>query len=402
MQTVTRSDPTSRRATPPSAHRLDVPAHTLRRGSKGPNVRRLQKALVGMGHMTQAQMDSGPGEFGQRTKNALKRFQAAHKLKADGVYGGSTHAALAKAAGYLDAPAKQLRLGAKGVPVTKLQRSLVRTGHMSQADKAASAGKFDKQTEQALERFQRARGLKADGAYGPRTRAALERAVEATPNGSPGWFRDTYERAGKHRGLLSKGDRGKAVRALEKKIEKLGYEAGKQDGKFDLRTKRAVANFQRDAGLRRTGRVDVATARRLEAGKKDKAQGGRPFTGYVNGQPRNFRVSSIGDGQVLRTDAANSYNRMKAAAARDGVHLSAASGARSMAQQQELYRRYLNGTGNLAARPGYSNHQGGISVDVGGLGGYGTRGYRWLANNARRYGFVNDVRGEFWHWTYRR
>jgi LAS superfamily LD-carboxypeptidase LdcB len=36
-----------------------------------------------------------------------------------------------------------------------------------------------------------------------------------------------------------------------------------------------------------------------------------------------------------------------------------------------------------------------------GVNGYGTAAYRWLANNARRYGFVNDVRGESWHWTYR-
>ena len=25
--------------------------------------------------------------------------------------------------------------------------------------------------------------------------------------------------------------------------------------------------------------------------------------------------------------------------------------------------------------------------------------YRWLSNNAKRFGFVNDVAGEFWHWT---
>ncbi|MEN9799809.1 MAG: hypothetical protein RL653_3506, partial [Pseudomonadota bacterium] len=56
----------------------------------------------------------------------------------------------------------------------------------------------------------------------------------------------------------------------------------------------------------------------------------------------------------------------------------------------------------LAARPGYSNHQMGLSVDLGGIGGYGTRAYNWLKQNASRYGFVNDVGGEFWHWTYKR
>jgi LAS superfamily LD-carboxypeptidase LdcB len=72
-----------------------------------------------------------------------------------------------------------------------------------------------------------------------------------------------------------------------------------------------------------------------------------------------------------------------------------------MAQQRSLYAAYLAGRGNLAARPGYSNHQGGLSVDVATNSSYSSASYRWLARNARNYGFVNDVRGEPWHWTYR-
>ncbi len=72
------------------------------------------------------------------------------------------------------------------------------------------------------------------------------------------------------------------------------------------------------------------------------------------------------------------------------------------AARRERYRKYLNGTGNLAAKPGYSHHQNGISMDVGGIGGYNTKAYNWLKANASKYGFQNDVRGEFWHWTYKR
>ena len=54
------------------------------------------------------------------------------------------------------------------------------------------------------------------------------------------------------------------------------------------------------------------------------------------------------------------------------------------------------------ARPGYSNHQGGTAADISTPGGYGGRTYAWLRRNARNYGFVNDVRGEPWHWTYKR
>lgn len=40
-------------------------------------------------------------------------------------------------------------------------------------------------------------------------------------------------------------------------------------------------------------------------------------------------------------------------------------------------------------------------MDIGGVRGYGTRAYTWLQANGARFGFVNDVRGEYWHWTYR-
>ncbi|MEW5738486.1 MAG: M15 family metallopeptidase [Myxococcota bacterium] len=127
---------------------------------------------------------------------------------------------------------------------------------------------------------------------------------------------------------------------------------------------------------------------------------GQVVTGYVNGVPRQISVSDIGNGQKLRTDAAEAYLRMQADAARAGIHFYPESGFRTMEQQQYLYNLYLQGRGNLAARPGYSNHQGGISLDIGNTGGYGGAAYRWLAANAGRYGFRNDVGGEPWHWTY--
>ncbi|HVG59660.1 MAG TPA: D-alanyl-D-alanine carboxypeptidase family protein, partial [Hyalangium sp.] len=129
--------------------------------------------------------------------------------------------------------------------------------------------------------------------------------------------------------------------------------------------------------------------------------GGKQVTAYVNGRPSNITVQPVGNGQYMRADAARNFKAMQAAAAQAGVNLSATSGFRTMAQQQALYQKYLNGTGNLAAKPGYSNHQNGISMDVGGIGGYNTKAYNWLKNNASKYGFQNDVRGEFWHWTFK-
>ncbi|NPC70079.1 hypothetical protein HPP05_10020 [Corallococcus exiguus] len=70
-----------------------LPAVDLKRGSSGTGVRQLQTALVKLGHMTQAQMNTGPGTFGARTEGSLKQFQKAHGVDAIGIYGPKTRAA---------------------------------------------------------------------------------------------------------------------------------------------------------------------------------------------------------------------------------------------------------------------------------------------------------------------
>jgi len=303
---------------------------------------------------------------------------------------------------FLDAPNKTLKRGKRGTPVRKLQKALVKTGHLKAQARAAETDRFGRRTKKALQKFQKSRRLEADGVYGPKARAALKRAVEAPPAKTPGWMEDSFERSGRKRGLLVPKDTGRAVRRVEKKLSKLGYKPGPRDMKFDANTRKAVRQFQRRANLDPTGFVDVATARKLDSKNAPRKLQGRPFTGYIQGRKSKFRVSPIGNNQVLRNDAAKAYKKLENAARRDGVNLYPVSGARSMAQQVHLYNLYKSGRGNLAARPGYSNHQGGISVDIGNVGGYSTRAYNWLRNNARRFGFVNDVGGEYWHWTFRR
>jgi hypothetical protein len=63
---------------------------TLRRGSNGSDVRFLQQKLKGLGY------DPGPidGDFGPRTEGAVKDFQAARGLSADGIVGKQTWGAL--------------------------------------------------------------------------------------------------------------------------------------------------------------------------------------------------------------------------------------------------------------------------------------------------------------------
>jgi len=72
----------------------DMPDYkpTLKRGSKGPEVKAVQEELIRRGY------DLGKygadGDFGKATEAAVKKFQADNGLKADGIVGQATYAAL--------------------------------------------------------------------------------------------------------------------------------------------------------------------------------------------------------------------------------------------------------------------------------------------------------------------
>lgn len=127
----------------------------------------------------------------------------------------------------------------------------------------------------------------------------------------------------------------------------------------------------------------------------------RTVTGYVKGAPVQLAVKDIGGGKLLRSDAADAYTAMVAAARAAGIELVVVSAWRSQEEQRVLYDGWKSRTPgyNLAAVPGYSNHQAGLSVDLN-TGSYVSATYRWLFMNAGRFGFKNDVLTEHWHWTY--
>ena len=123
----------------------------------------------------------------------------------------------------------------------------------------------------------------------------------------------------------------------------------------------------------------------------------RNATGYSAGRPVSICVTEV-DGKLVEYRTAEAYRSMKAAAARAGVRLQVVSGWRTMEQQRYLYNCYVtrscNG-GNLAARPGYSNHQSGLALD---LNSSASGVANWLANNGSRFGFRRTVPSEPWHW----
>ena len=111
------------------------------------------------------------------------------------------------------------------------------------------------------------------------------------------------------------------------------------------------------------------------------------------------------------------------AAAGDGVPLAGVSGYRSEETQRSLFALYVSQVGlraasRVSARPGHSEHQTGLAVDITGADGAcpatscfaGTRPAKWIAAHAARYGFVvrypadgeasTGYRYEPWHVRY--
>lgn len=59
--------------------------------------------------------------------------------------------------------------------------------------------------------------------------------------------------------MLEKGDRGEAVRTLQKRLNALGFDSGAVDGIFGTKTENAVLAFQEANGIAPTGRATEAT-----------------------------------------------------------------------------------------------------------------------------------------------
>lgn len=81
----------------PAGEDLTLGARLLRRGMSGKDVLLLQRALLEMEY--ELPSSGADGDFGPETERALKRFQRAHRLSADGIYGEATHPALMAALG---------------------------------------------------------------------------------------------------------------------------------------------------------------------------------------------------------------------------------------------------------------------------------------------------------------
>ncbi len=114
-----------------------------------------------------------------------------------------------------------------------------------------------------------------------------------------------------------------------------------------------------------------------------------------------FSYSGVLEKSHMRKEAAAALEQLFAASKKDGLDLRAVSGYRSYKRQVAIYKNNVATKGQeytdrVSARPGTSEHQTGLAIDVSGPGiGYGleqsfgaTKEGKWLKEHAPEYGFV--------------
>ena len=167
----------------------------------------------------------------------------------------------------------------------------------------------------------------------------------------------------------------------------------------------------------------------MDAAMPDKNIDGRVF--LVNRQhsisqryiPSDLqKVMVNGISQEMRHDAALALEQLFEAAKEAGVPLASVSGYRSYSKQATIYQRKVDSIGTkaadrISARPGTSEHQLGLAMDVAKKGssqlntGFAkTPQGQWVYENAHRFGFIirypegyEDITGysyEPWHIRY--
>ena len=119
----------------------------------------------------------------------------------------------------------------------------------------------------------------------------------------------------------------------------------------------------------------------------------------------------------LRKEAYEEFVKMVDAAKEDGVTFYAESAYRSYSYQKTIYKEYVNSNGQekadkYAAKPGFSEHELGLAVDLANIWTITTKGeeYAWLSKHAHEYGYIfrykeewEDITGysaESWHIRY--
>lgn len=333
-----------------------------------------------------------------------------------------------------------------GIEVKQLQQRLKDLGYYS----GDVDGQYGTGTQTAVTAFQAQHGLKADGVAGEQTLAILysESAQTFVPTPTPSATP----------AMLSSGSSGDEVKALQSRLQQLGFYSGVLDGDYGKGTRAAVKLFQAQHGLDDDG---IAGQKTLEMLYSNDAQpmlvtptpaavqvlaGSQPL--LVNRQHpvtsdfapadlvnlSEYCDSSLAkikyDGTQGVREAADALLRMLEAAKADGITNWQVSAAyRSYADQQRIFDNKVKNFQNnnpdwslsrcrsaasvTVADPGASEHHTGLAFDmtVPNTSMFlGTKQCTWLHQHCWEYGFIlrytdekqqiTGFAGEAWHIRY--
>ena len=248
-------------------------AASMKQGSKGTTVKQLQQNLIGLGYLD----GTADGSYGSKTRKAVEGFQAEFGLKADGTAGEATQTAIYNA-------------------VVRLQVELKNAGYAP----GTADGHFGSKTRAALEKFQRDEELEVTGEMNKATWAAMDRSSMGIRGGAAartaeqikrmqqaliglGYLsdkadgvygsktREAVRQYQKAYGLTADGSAGSktmtslknTVTALQSDLARKGYYSGKIDSSFGSGTQAAVKAYQKKNGLKQTGIAGASTMKKL-------------------------------------------------------------------------------------------------------------------------------------------
>ena len=269
---------TSVTATPVAAQTVSAKSTSLPKlGESGPEVTRLQQAIVARGFTIKGGID---GSFGNATQVALKSLQKVAGFAPTGTLDAKT----AKFLGLVDvAPLSKSNfptVGSSGDAVWSLQQALINNGVQV---KGGADGKFGLATSIALGKFQAMKGLSVTKSVDESTAIAL--GLLAAPAPAP-----AAKTTGKKTVVAAsapvavpvvaaapatgspitidtlpvRGQKSENVRTLQNALINAGIEVkGGADGVFGVATSVSIGKFQSAQGLNVTTALDAPTAAAL-------------------------------------------------------------------------------------------------------------------------------------------
>ncbi len=176
-----------------------------------------------------------------------------------------------------------LRPGDEGTGVRDVQQRLTARG--ARIDPDELGGRFGPSTEAAVRAFQTDRNLRVDGLVGPDTWSQL---VEAG-----------YRLGDRTLYLHEPPFRGDDVRDLQRKLNALGFDAGREDGRHGAETDHGVREFQRNVGEEPDGVVGLHTIATLD---RMRPQEGAASRALVREREELRRMRATIEGQIVAID----------------------------------------------------------------------------------------------------